>query len=59
MDILNNIVLILQRYWDLFLEGIGVTLLLSAIAVGCGVIIGSLLALMPPEQVAHRQGAPA
>ena len=44
MDILNNIVLILQRYWDLFLEGIGVTLLLSAIAVGCGVIIGSLLA---------------
>ena len=37
MDILNNIVLILQRYWDLFLEGIGVTLLLSAIAVGCGV----------------------
>ena len=46
MDILNNIVLILQRYWDLFLEGIGVTLLLSAIAVGCGVIIGSLLALM-------------
>ena len=41
MDILNNIVLILQRYWDLFLEGIGVTLLLSAIAVGCGVIIGS------------------
>ena len=42
MDILNNIVLILQRYWDLFLEGIGVTLLLSAIAVGCGVIIGSL-----------------
>jgi len=46
LDILNNIVLILQRYWDLFLEGIGVTLLLSAIAVGCGVIIGSLLALM-------------
>ena len=46
MDILNNIVLILQRYWGLFLEGIGVTLLLSAIAVGCGVIIGSLLALM-------------
>ena len=44
MDILNNIVLILQRYWGLFLEGIGVTLLLSAIAVGCGVIIGSLLA---------------
>ena len=33
MDILNNIVLILQRYWGLFLEGIGVTLLLSAIAV--------------------------
>ena len=33
LDILNNIVLILQRYWGLFLEGIGVTLLLSAIAV--------------------------
>ena len=23
LDILNNIVLILQRYWGLFLEGIG------------------------------------
>ena len=44
--IISNIALILEKYWGLFLEGSGVTLLRSAIAVGCGVIIGSLLALM-------------
>ena len=38
--------MILEKYWGLFLQGIGITLLLSAVAVFFGVIIGSLLALM-------------
>ena len=46
MVILNNIILILEKYWGLFLQGIGVTLMLSAIAVAFGILIGSLLALM-------------
>ena len=46
MLIFNNIVMILEKYWGLFLQGIGITLLLSAVAVFFGVIIGSLLALM-------------
>ena len=32
MVIFNNIILILEKYWGLFLQGIGVTLMLSAIA---------------------------
>ena len=46
MVIFNNIILILEKYWGLFLQGIGVTLMLSAIAVVFGILIGSLLALM-------------
>lgn len=46
MDLINNIVRILGRYWNLFLIGTGNTLLLSAITVACGILIGSLLALM-------------
>lgn len=46
MDIINNIVRVVSKYWNLFLIGTGNTLLLSAITVACGVIIGSLLALM-------------
>ena len=46
MVIFNNIILILEKYWGLFLQGIGVTLMLSAIAVAFGILIGSLLALM-------------
>lgn len=46
MDLINNIGRILGRYWNLFLIGTGNTLLLSAITVACGILIGSLLALM-------------
>lgn len=46
MDLINNIGKILGRYWNLFLIGTGNTLLLSAITVACGILIGSLLALM-------------
>ena len=46
MDIINNIVRVVSKYWNLFLIGTGNTLLLSAITVLFGVIIGSLLALM-------------
>ena len=37
--------MLFQRYWKLFLEGIGYTLLLALITVGIGTIIGTLLAL--------------
>lgn len=46
MDIINNIVRIVGKYWNLFLIGTGNTLLLSAITVAFGVLIGSLLAVM-------------
>ena len=46
MDIINNIGRLLEKYWNLFLVGTGNTLLLSAITVFLGIIIGSLLALM-------------
>jgi His/Glu/Gln/Arg/opine family amino acid ABC transporter permease subunit len=46
MELINNIGRILSRYWNLFLIGTGNTLLLSAITVACGILIGSLLALM-------------
>jgi len=41
----QTIFMLLQRYWKLFLEGIGYTLLLALITVGIGTIIGTLLAL--------------
>ncbi len=45
--ILQNIIKILIKYWDVFLiKGVGVTLSLSAITVFFGAIIGSLLALV-------------
>ncbi len=41
-----NIVMLLQKYWKMFLlEGVSNTLLLTAIAVFFGVILGSLVAL--------------
>lgn len=44
--IVSNIVKIMSEYWDVFLiEGVSMTLLLSAITVACGAVIGSLLAL--------------
>ncbi len=46
MVFLSNIVMIMTRYWQLFLiKGIGYTLLLSVIAVAGGAFFGSLMAL--------------
>lgn len=41
-----NITRVLEKYWGLFLGGMGITLLLSFITVFFGTILGSLLALM-------------
>lgn len=46
MVILQNIVKVVQRYWGLLLQGTANTLLLSAVTVAFGILIGSLLALM-------------
>lgn len=43
---LENIVNVAERYWSLFLSGLGYTLLLALITVVFGVILGSLIALM-------------
>jgi His/Glu/Gln/Arg/opine family amino acid ABC transporter permease subunit len=43
---LNNFQLILTRYSNLFVKGIGYTLLLALIAVVFGTVFGTLLALM-------------
>ena len=43
---LENIVTVVERYWSLFLSGLGYTLLLALITVVCGTILGSLIALM-------------
>ena len=42
---LQTMVMLLQRYTNLFIEGIGYTLLLALITVGIGTVIGTLLAL--------------
>ena len=46
MNMLMNIWKIFSRYWDMLLEGVGMTLFLSAIAVGIGIVLGIILALM-------------
>ncbi len=46
MDIINNMARLLEKYWNLFLIGTGNTLLLSAVTVFLGIMIGSLLAVM-------------
>ncbi len=46
-----NLVRAVSRYWFLFLEGAGYTLLLSAITVLFGAVLGSLLALMRRSRV--------
>ncbi len=44
--LMKNIVEIIGRYWYVFLvKGVGYTLLLSAIAVLCGTVIGALFAI--------------
>jgi len=45
--VLQNIIKLLAKYWDVFLlKGVSVTLALSAITVTFGALLGSLLALM-------------
>ena len=46
MTIFSNMVKVVSRYWGLLLEGTANTLLLSALTVAIGIVIGSLLALM-------------
>lgn len=46
MNILMNVGKIFVEYWDMLLEGVGITLVLSAIAVAFGIVIGIILALM-------------
>ena len=46
MTIFSNMVKVVSRYWGLLLEGTANTLLLSALTVATGIVIGSLLALM-------------
>ena len=43
---LENIITVVERYWSLFLSGLGYTLLLALITVVCGTLLGSLIALM-------------
>ena len=43
---LENIVTVVERYWSLFLSGLGYTLQLALITVVCGTQLGSLIALM-------------
>ena len=42
----ENILRVVNDYSGLFIQGIGYTLLLAAIAVTCGTILGTLVALM-------------
>jgi His/Glu/Gln/Arg/opine family amino acid ABC transporter permease subunit len=45
--IIQNIIKIMSKYWDVFLiKGVSITLALSAITVAFGAVLGSLLALM-------------
>lgn len=46
MTIFENMVKVVSRYWGLLLEGTVNTLLLSALTVFIGIIIGAILALM-------------
>ena len=46
MTIFANMVKIVERYWALLLEGTANTLLLSALTVAVGIVIGAILALM-------------
>ncbi|MDO4266328.1 MAG: amino acid ABC transporter permease [Eubacteriales bacterium] len=43
---IDNIVRVWDKYWILFVQGLGVTLLLSLITVICGCLLGFLITLM-------------
>ena len=50
--ICSNIVKIMGEYWYIFLvKGVGITLLLSAITVAFGAILGSLFALAKMSRI--------
>ena len=55
---LENIVTVVERYWSLFLSGLGYTLLLALITVVCGTILGSLIALMRMARFRPYRGYP-
>ena len=46
MEFIDNIIILVGKYWNLFLIGTGYTLLLSIITVFFGSILGSVLALL-------------
>ena len=46
MGFIDNIIILVSKYWNLFLIGTGYTLLLSIITVFFGSILGSVLALL-------------
>ena len=46
MEFIDNIIILVSKYWNLFLIGTGYTLLLSIITVFFGSILGSVLALL-------------
>ena len=46
MTIFSNMAKVVSRYWGLLLEGTANTLLLSALTVAVGIVIGAILALM-------------
>ena len=48
---LENIVSVVTRFWQLFLSGLGYTLLLAVITVFFGVLLGSLVALLRMSQL--------
>ena len=47
----DKIIGLLRNYSDLFVRGIGITLLLSALTVALGVILGSLLSLLKMSKI--------
>ncbi len=55
-NMIPNLGKVLSRYWALFLQGMGYTLLLSAIAVLGGTLFGSLLALMRRSKITVVRG---
>ncbi len=46
LTIFSNMAKVVSRYWGLLLEGTANTLLLSALTVAVGIVIGAILALM-------------
>jgi arginine/lysine/histidine transport system permease protein len=45
-NLIPNITKVLEHYWRLFLQGVGFTLLLSAVTVSMGAVFGTVTAMM-------------